>query len=576
MAAANLAPLGMPAARRAALVALAEAVMADHRLFGPFGTVEEAIARLRAIRGVGEWTAQYIALRALRETDAFPASDVGLLRGATRGAAARTTPADLLRRAEPWRPWRAYAAQHLWAADAGGGGGHGRCAWLRRCVLRIDRMDTPIGELSVVADERGPAARRRLDGSRAAPAAAPAAALRRAGFALEPESGPRWRSPPRWRPTSRATSRPIQSLPVATGGTAFQRAVWAALRDDPVRHHRILRGAGAAHRPALGGPRRRPRERREPDRHRACPAIAWSAAGGALTGYGGGLDRKRWLLAHEARGRGAMTAARPEAAQVCSDGCTDGLLVLANAWDAGSARLMQSLGAKAVATTSAGVAWSHGFADGDCLPVPLLAVTVADMARVLTVPLSVDVEGGYSTDPSVVGRYGGSRRRRGRGRHQHRGRLRPPDLLCAKIEQARRAGARLGVDLFVNARTDVYLCGLVPGERRVEETLARAERYRGAGADGLFVPGVTDASEIRTIATSARLPLNVLARPGLPGASELEALGVRRLSAGSNIAEAVFANAAVRAAAFLRAGTSEPLAEGALRYADINALMPPP
>jgi AraC family transcriptional regulator of adaptative response / DNA-3-methyladenine glycosylase II len=118
VAAANLGPLGMPAARRAALVALAEAVIADRHLFRPFGTVEEAIARLRAIRGVGEWTAQYIALRALRETDAFPASDVGLLRGATRGAGARPTPADLLQRAEPWRPWRAYAAQHLWAADA--------------------------------------------------------------------------------------------------------------------------------------------------------------------------------------------------------------------------------------------------------------------------------------------------------------------------------------------------------------------------------------------------------------------------------------------------------------------------
>lgn len=121
VATANLGPLGMPAARRAALVALAEAVIADRHLFRPFGTVEEAIARLRAIRGVGEWTAQYIALRALRETDAFPASDVGLRRGATRGAGARPTPADLLQRAEPWRPWRAYAAQHLWAADAGMG-----------------------------------------------------------------------------------------------------------------------------------------------------------------------------------------------------------------------------------------------------------------------------------------------------------------------------------------------------------------------------------------------------------------------------------------------------------------------
>jgi AraC family transcriptional regulator of adaptative response / DNA-3-methyladenine glycosylase II len=118
VASADLGALGMPAARRAALKALADAALADPRLFLPFGTVEEAIARLRSIRGVGEWTAQYIALRALRETDAFPASDLALLRGAANDAGERPTPADLLRRAEPWRPWRAYAAQHLWAADA--------------------------------------------------------------------------------------------------------------------------------------------------------------------------------------------------------------------------------------------------------------------------------------------------------------------------------------------------------------------------------------------------------------------------------------------------------------------------
>jgi len=117
LASADLDRLGMPAARRAALRALAEAAVADRQLFRPLGSVEEAIERLRGIRGIGEWTAQYIALRALRETDAFPASDLGLLRGAARGAR-RTTPAALLRRAEPWRPWRAYAAQHLWTTDA--------------------------------------------------------------------------------------------------------------------------------------------------------------------------------------------------------------------------------------------------------------------------------------------------------------------------------------------------------------------------------------------------------------------------------------------------------------------------
>ena len=108
--------LGMPAARQSSLQALAESAVADPNLFSPFGTIDEAIARLRSIRGVGEWTAQYIALRAIREMDAFPASDIGLLRGAALLDGTRPTPANLLTRAESWRPWRAYAAQHLWAA----------------------------------------------------------------------------------------------------------------------------------------------------------------------------------------------------------------------------------------------------------------------------------------------------------------------------------------------------------------------------------------------------------------------------------------------------------------------------
>jgi AraC family transcriptional regulator of adaptative response / DNA-3-methyladenine glycosylase II len=118
LAAAKSVDVGMPAARRSALKELAEAAVADPNLFRPLGTIEEAIARLRKIRGIGEWTAQYIALRALRETDAFPAADVGLLRGAELMDGARPTVSTLLTRSESWRPWRAYAAQHLWAASA--------------------------------------------------------------------------------------------------------------------------------------------------------------------------------------------------------------------------------------------------------------------------------------------------------------------------------------------------------------------------------------------------------------------------------------------------------------------------
>jgi AraC family transcriptional regulator, regulatory protein of adaptative response / DNA-3-methyladenine glycosylase II len=117
LAAAASIGLGMPAARLNALRALARAAADDPNLFRPLAAMEEAIARLRAIPGIGEWTAQYIALRAIREMDAFPASDIGLLRGAAKVDGAPATPKSLLRRAESWRPWRAYAAQHLWAAN---------------------------------------------------------------------------------------------------------------------------------------------------------------------------------------------------------------------------------------------------------------------------------------------------------------------------------------------------------------------------------------------------------------------------------------------------------------------------
>lgn len=249
------------------------------------------------------------------------------------------------------------------------------------------------------------------------------------------------------------------------------------------------------------------------------------------------------------------------------------LLVLANVWDGGSARLVESLGARALATTSAGVAWAHGYPDGDALPVERLAETVALIARVSSLPLTADVEGGYSDDPaSVAGMIArvvdagavGINIEDGAG---------SPDLLAAKIGAAKEAARGLGVDLFVNARTDVFLRGLVAEEARIEETLARAARYRAAGADGLFVPGILAAADIRTVAAEAGLPLNVLARPGVPPAAELAELGARRLSAGSGVLQSLFGRAAALTRDFLREGRSDPLADGAMSHAQINGLL---
>ena len=118
LAGADLSLLPMPRARIAALSSLAGAVEADPAIFGPRRSLAEAIARLKSLPGIGEWTAQYIAMRELREPDAFPAADVGLMRALAGPDGRRPTPAELLARAEPWRPWRAYAALHLWAAPA--------------------------------------------------------------------------------------------------------------------------------------------------------------------------------------------------------------------------------------------------------------------------------------------------------------------------------------------------------------------------------------------------------------------------------------------------------------------------
>jgi len=118
IAGADLTKLGMPGARARAVMSLAQVISADPAIFGRGASLAEAIAKLRSLPGIGEWTAQYIAMRELREPDAFPAADIGLLRAMAGADGRRPSPAKLLARAERWRPWRAYAALHLWAAGA--------------------------------------------------------------------------------------------------------------------------------------------------------------------------------------------------------------------------------------------------------------------------------------------------------------------------------------------------------------------------------------------------------------------------------------------------------------------------
>ncbi len=248
------------------------------------------------------------------------------------------------------------------------------------------------------------------------------------------------------------------------------------------------------------------------------------------------------------------------------------VLVLANAWDAASARLIESLGAKACATTSAAMAWSLGYPDGDAVPVAEVIALVGRIARVIHVPLSVDIEGGYATEPAKVESLVralvdvgvvGINLEDGGGE---------PGLLATKIEVIKKAARAAGADVFVNARTDVYLRGLTAAGGLVAETVARATRYRSAGADGIFVPGVKEAAAIGQIAGAVVLPLNVMAVPGLPAVSELAALGVRRLSAGSAIAQSGWNRVESLTKDFLATGRSEPLSADAKAYGQLQQL----
>ena len=252
------------------------------------------------------------------------------------------------------------------------------------------------------------------------------------------------------------------------------------------------------------------------------------------------------------------------------------VLVLPNAWDAGSARLIESIGARAIATTSAAVAWSHGYPDGDALPVERLLATAQEIARVVRIPVSIDVEGGYSDDPATVGKLATRIVETGVAGINIEDGTGAPELLAAKIEAVKAGAARSGVELFVNARCDVYLAALASDDEAVEEVLRRAAIYRSAGCDGLFVPCLTDAEAIRALVAGIRpMPLNVMLMPDLPRLDALRELGVRRLSCGSAIAEAALGRAQELAAGLL-AGSVENMYTGVADYGAMQELFASP
>ena len=245
-------------------------------------------------------------------------------------------------------------------------------------------------------------------------------------------------------------------------------------------------------------------------------------------------------------------------------------LLLANAWDAGSAALIASLGASAIATTSAGVCWARGYADGGSLPSAELVETARAIARVVRVPLSVDMEAGYSSAPAAVAELAARLADAGAVGINIEDGAEAPELLCQKIAAIR---SRAGAELFINARVDVFLRAIATGAAAVQEVCRRARLYQAAGCDGIFVPGLADVQAMGAIADAiAPLPLNVMLVPGLPAPDVLYRHGVRRLSAGSGLAQATMGHLARLATQFLEGQTQVVSGAASIGYGPMNAL----
>jgi 2-methylisocitrate lyase-like PEP mutase family enzyme len=236
-------------------------------------------------------------------------------------------------------------------------------------------------------------------------------------------------------------------------------------------------------------------------------------------------------------------------------------LLLANAWDGASARVLQSAGAPALATSSAAVAWSRGHADGGALPRADLLASLRDICRVCDVPVSVDLEDGYSDDPQAVAELAAEVAAAGAVGINLEDGAGDPAVLVAKIRAIRARAS--SAHLFINARTDVLLRGLVEAGRAEAEIAERLLRYAAAGADGGFVPGLADLALCARLAPAVPVLLNLMALPGLPAPAALRQAGVRRISAGPAMFRAAY-GAAERATRAFLAGDTDTMFAGAL------------
>jgi 2-methylisocitrate lyase-like PEP mutase family enzyme len=254
-------------------------------------------------------------------------------------------------------------------------------------------------------------------------------------------------------------------------------------------------------------------------------------------------------------------------------------IVVVNAWDVASARITEAAGVAAIATTSAGMAWSLGAPDGDQLSRMLALEAIRRIVSAVDLPVTVDIESGYAP-----GSYGvGDTIRRviaagvvgvnlEDGLYVGDSPLRDVSEQAKRIVAARNAADGASVPLFINARVDTYLRDAGDSSERLVDTLARARAYLNVGADGIFVPGVIDIATIAALTASIAAPVNIMVGPGSPTVEQLTARGVARISLGASVACAAYGLVKRAAREALDTGTYTAL-DGSVGYGDMNALL---
>jgi 2-methylisocitrate lyase-like PEP mutase family enzyme len=256
------------------------------------------------------------------------------------------------------------------------------------------------------------------------------------------------------------------------------------------------------------------------------------------------------------------------------------ILVLPNAWDVASARILEELGYPAIATTSAGVAFSLGYPDGQRIRRDEMLGMVERIANSVRVPVTADMEAGYGKtvedmaetaravlDAGAVGMN--LEDVTGDAENSHV----DVKLQVKKISAIHEVSASLGVPLVLNARTDIYLMPIGPAETRFDRTVERLRAYRNAGAHCLFAPGVQDRETIAKLVHALEAPLNILVTPACPSIRELEKMGVARASTGSAAMRATLGLLRRIGKELMETGTYSSLQDGAVPFAEVNQIL---